>query len=179
MESSFWIAVRPRYGYLWHSFSTFVFLFTHSFFDHLLMHFQLNSFSFFFFVFSHSFFDLLLIHFSTKFIFQGTGTFDTDACIAPPPVRECSPMDEDQPMPFTDVEGESINGYVAFGRCSRTMMVIKTADTKECTSCGRAVTVASLEWSWLSHKGCGVCGTSVRWTCLLKSTCRCKTQKKD
>ena len=116
----------------------------------------------FFFVFSHSFFDLLLIHFSTKFIFQGTGTFDTDACIAPPPVRECSPMDEDQPMPFTDVEGESINGYVAFGRCSRTMMVIKTADTKECTSCGRAVTVASLEWSWLSHKGCGVCGTSVR-----------------
>ena len=91
-----------------------------------------------------------------------TGTFKcTDA---PPPSREKSPMNGTTAKAFTDVEGESIEGCVVFARCSRSMRLIATTNTKECVSCGRAVLEASLEWSWLKHKGCGVCGTSVGYS---------------
>lgn len=75
--------------------------------------------------------------------------------------RESSPIEKNKKLKFTNVEGENIGGYLTFSRCSRTMMIITTVDQKNCVSCGRAASMSSLEWSWLNHKGCGVCGTNV------------------
>ena len=90
-----------------------------------------------------------------------TGTFSV-ASNAADRIRECSPMNSATLVPFTNVEGEG-DGFVMFGRCSRTMRLISTTNTKECVSCGRAATMDSLKWEWLGEcKGCGVCGTALR-----------------
>jgi hypothetical protein len=76
-------------------------------------------------------------------------------------IRESSPIDGKTAVPFTNVEGEG-HEYVMFSRCSRTMRLIQTTNTKDCVSCGRAASLDSLTWKWLSRsQGCGVCGTAL------------------